>query len=360
MSTYKDLERDTWYVKFRYKNWMGETKWITKRGFQTKRDAQQWERDFILRQSGSLDMTFREFVKVYAEERKPRLKESTWVMKENIIETKLIPYFGNKKLCDISASDVVQWQNELLKFRDQDTGKPYSQVYLKSIHNQLSAIFNHAIRFYKLTGNPARTAGNMGSEKGVEMKFWTKAEYLRFSEVMMDDPFSYFCFEMLYWCGIREGELLALTKEDFNFQTKEVSITKTFQHIKGKDIITDPKTPKSKRKIVMPDFLCEELQDYFRMCYNTNPTDRAFPTTKHSLRRKIILGCKQQGLTLIRVHDLRHSHVSLLIHMGFSAVAIADRMGHESIDITLRYAHLFPSVQTKMANQLDQIHEEDL
>lgn len=63
-------------------------------------------------------------------------------------------------------------------------------------------------------------------------------------------------------------------------------------------------------------------------------------------------GSKEQNLQRIRIHDLRNSHVSLLIEMGFSAVAIADRVGHESIDITYRYAHLFPSKQTEIANKL--------
>ncbi len=350
--------KETWFIKFGYKNWAGEKKWITKRGFKTKREALQWEREFHLQKSGSMEMTFNAFVKVYTADRQPRLKESTWATKENIIESKLIPCFGNRRLCDISATDVIQWQNELLNYRDPKTGEPYSKVYLKTVHNQLSAILNHAVRFYKLIQNPARTAGNMGSEKGAEMSFWTKDEYLRFSEAIMDDPLSFYCFEILYWCGIREGELLALTKDDFNFETKEVSITKTFQHIKGKDLITDPKTRKSKRKIVMPDFLCDELQYYFETC-DLKPKDRAFPTTKHSLRRTIISACKKEGIPVIRVHDLRHSHVSLLINVGFSALAIADRLGHESIDITYRYAHLFPNVQSKMANKLDQIHKQE-
>lgn len=64
-------------------------------------------------------------------------------------------------------------------------------------------------------------------------------------------------------------------------------------------------------------------------------------------------GCKLSGVKRIRIHDLRHSHISLLIDMGFSAVAIADRVGHESIDITYRYAHLFPSKQIEMADRLD-------
>lgn len=353
MPAYKEKDRNSWTSKFQYKNWEGKKKWVTKRGFTTKRDALQYERDFLARQSGNLDMTFAGFVKVYREDRGPRLKESTQEMKENIIDTKLLPYFGAKCMRDITTKDVMAWQNKMLNYRDPDTEKPYSKSYLKTIHNQLSAIFNHAVRYYKLSENPARTVGNMGSEKGITMKYWTREEYLRFSEYMMDDPAGYYYFQILYWCGLREGEALALTKEDFDFTKNTVSVTKTFQHLKGKDVITEPKTPKSNRVVQMPVFLVEEIQEYLKTLYDLQPGDRIFPLCKSYLYRKMEQGCKEQGLQRIRVHDLRHSHVSLLIHMGYNAVAIAERMGHESIDITYRYAHLFPTIQSQMAADLN-------
>lgn len=104
--------------------------------------------------------------------------------------------------------------------------------------------------------------GNMGKAKAREMLFWTQEEYKKFSEEMMDKPVSFYAFEMLYWCGIREGELLALTPADFDFERQTVTINKSYQRIGGRDIITDPKTPKSNRTIKMPEFLCEEMQDY--------------------------------------------------------------------------------------------------
>lgn len=357
MPAYKDDERNTWFVKFQYKKWNNEKKWITKRGFRTKREALQWEKEFQLQQQGSIEMSFANFVNVYREDRTPRLKESTTVMKDNIIDTKLIPFFGKKSIQEITTRDVMQWQNEMLRYRDPKTGKPYSKSYLKTIHNQLSAIFNHAVRHYKLKENPAMLVGNMGSEKGIEMKFWTKEEYLRFAEEMMDEPTAYYCFQVLYWCGIREGELLALTLEDVDFKNKTIRINKTFQHIKGRDIITDPKTPKSKRTIQIPDFLVIELQDYVNMIYDLNPKERLFPVNKNYLYRMMKKGSETAGLQKIRVHDLRHSHVSLLIHLGYSAVAIADRVGHESVDITYRYSHMFPSVQKDMADKLNQMME---
>ena len=357
MPAYKDDERGTWFVKFQYKNWKDEKKWITKRGFKTKREALQWEKEYRLKQQGSIEMSFEDFVNVYREDRAPRLKESTAVMKDNIIDTKLVPYFGKKSIQEITTRDVMQWQNEMLRHRDSKTGKPYSKSYLKTIHNQLSAIFNHAVRHYQLKENPAMLVGNMGTEKGIQMDFFTKEEYLRLADALMDEPLAYYCFQVLYWCGIREGELLALTLGDIDFQKGTLRINKTFQHIKGKDIITDPKTPKSNRTVQMPDFLVEELREYVKMQYDLNSTDRLFPVSKSFLYRMMKKGCESAGLRKIRIHDLRHSHVSLLIHMGFSAVAIAERVGHESVDITYRYSHMFPSVQNDMAAQLNRMME---
>lgn len=358
MPAYKDEKKNTWFVKFYYRTWNGENKRYTKRGFLTKREALQWERDFLAQKNGSTDMSFADFVKVYLADRSPRLKESTCAMKENVIETKLLPYFGKLSLRDISSKDVIRWQNEMLSYRSPESKEPYSKSYLKTVHNQLSAIFNHAVRFYGLKENPAHLAGNMGTERGIEMKYWTREEYQKFAEAMMDEPLAYYCFEVLYWCGIREGELLALTPADIDLTAKTLSVTKTFQQIKGHDVITDPKTPKSKRKIFLPDFLCEELNEYIKLCYDLAPDDRLFPVTKSYLYREMQKGCKASGVKRIRVHDLRHSHVSLLIDMGFSALAIADRMGHECADITYRYAHLFPSVQTQMAERLNKFREE--
>ena len=105
------------------------------------------------------------------------------------------------------------------------------------MHNILSAIFNHACRFYNLKSNPARQAGNMGREEKKEMLFWTTEEYKKFSEAVIDKPVSFYAFEMLYWTGMRLGELLALTMEDFDFEKKTLRINKSYQRIKGKTLL---------------------------------------------------------------------------------------------------------------------------
>ena len=358
MPVFKNEDNGTWYVMARYVNWKGERKQKCKRGFATKREAQEWERMFKLQTSSDLDMSFEAFTELYINDVKNRLKENTWLTKEHIIRTKILPYFGKLKISEISTKEIIAWQNEMLAYRDEKK-KPYSQTYLKTLHNQLSAIFNHADRYYELRSNPAAKVGNMGSEEHKEMLFWTKEEYKKFSFEMMDKPVSFYAFEMLYWCGIREGELLALTPADFNFDKETVTINKSYQRLKGQDVITSPKTKKSNRTIKMPQFLCEEMKEYLGMIYGLKKKDRIFTVTKSYLHHEMDRGAKAVGVKRIRIHDLRHSHISLLIDMGFSAVAIADRVGHESIDITYQYAHLFPSKQIEMAEKLDDLGKGD-
>lgn len=352
MPIYKNQDTSTWYVICWFTDWKGERKQKCKRGFPTKRAAADWERQFLLQKQANIDMTLESFIKLYEKDVKPKLKLNTWLTKENIIQKKILPYLGKRKLSEITARDIISWQNEMRELTDSK-GNQLSDTYLKTIHNQMSAIFNHAIKFYGLQVNPAAKAGSMGEKEAQEMDFWTKEEFLKFIDAMMDSPIHYYAFEMLYWCGLRLGELLALTPDDFDFDSGTVSITKSYQRIKKQDVITPPKTKKSIRIIQMPDFLVQEIQDYLKQLYGVEHDTRIFPLSKNQLKRAMEKGCKASGVKVIRLHDLRHSHVSLLIDMGFSALAIADRVGHESIDITYRYAHLFPTRQTEMATKLN-------
>ena len=308
MGAFKNEKNGTWYVQFRYTDWQGLRQQKLKRGFATKREAQEWEREFLMQKQADVTMSFESFAELYEKDIKPRLKENTWLTKESIIEKKILPYFAKRRLCDITAKDVIEWQNEIRKLTDK-SGSKYSQTYLKTVHNQLSALFNHAVRYYGLKSNPAAIAGNMGTEERKEMQFWTLEEYKKFSEAMMDKTISFYAFEMLYWCGIREGEMLALTPKDFDFKAETVTINKSYQRLKGRDVITTPKTKKSNRTIKMPKFLCEEMQEYLDMFYGAGENDRIFPVSKSYMHHEMDRGAKEAGVKRIRIHDLRHPYV---------------------------------------------------
>ena len=353
MSVTKDGKTGKWMSQIRVKDWTGKEVHKKKRGFSTKKEALQWERDFLSQANGSLGMIFRDFIELYMKDMGQRLKPSTIDNKRFLINLKITPFFGKMPLNEIKPTDVRRWQNQLTSYRDE-SGQPYSQTYLKTINNQLTAIFNYAVKYYSLKENPCHKAGGMGKKNAEEMQFWTKDEFTAFLEAVMDKPASYTIFMTLYYTGMREGELLALTPADIDLDKSTIRINKSYQRLNGEDVVTSPKTPKSNRVITIPAGLCNCLRSYMEQCYELQPDDRLFPYTKHFLYHEMEDGCKASGVKRIRVHDIRHSHASLLVEMGFSPLLIAERLGHERVQTTMEtYSHLYPNKQTEVARQLD-------
>lgn len=184
MKAEKDKKTGKWLIQYRYTDWQGKRRKSTKRGFATKREAEEWLRNFLIMQKVDFDMKFEDFWKMYCADMETCLREHTMRTKKYIVELKILLYFGNKRVNDITAADIRQWQNELIKMG-------YSPTYLKTINNQLSAIFNYAVRYYDLKSNPCAKAGSMGKSKAEEMDFWTGEEYRKFIDSVMNKRLSY-------------------------------------------------------------------------------------------------------------------------------------------------------------------------
>lgn len=351
MPAYKDIKRGTWYCAFYYTDWTGKKKKKKKEGFKTQRLAKAFEREFLERSHASPDMSFKSLVKLYMDDCKSRLKPTTYANKEYIINLKVLPYFEDMPINSIEPATVRRWQNELITHENN-----YSPTYLKIVNNQLSAIFNFAMKYYKLPSNPARIAGSMGKKNADKMSFWTKEEFKQFIDYVSHKPVSKAAFEILFWTGIRSGELLALTLNDFDFEAQTVSINKNYARHIGEDLILDTKTSKSKRVINIPLFLCDIVRDYASKLYDYKPDERLFQVSRYYLRHEIVRANKKIGIKKIRVHDLRHSHASLLIELGFSPLLISERLGHENIETTLNtYSHLYPNKHGEVADKLQKL-----
>lgn len=188
-----------WRSQFYYKDWQGIRRKKNKRGFKTKGEADEWERNFLQQQQKNLDISFENFVEIYFADMENRLRESTIINKRYVFDLKVTPYFKHKKMCEIQTSDIRAWQNELIK-------KGYAPTYLKSINNQLAALFNYAVRYYDLRDNPCRKAGSIGKSKADEMDFWTKQEFKEFLPSMDSKPEARMAFLLLYWTGMRIGD----------------------------------------------------------------------------------------------------------------------------------------------------------
>lgn len=359
MSVAKDPKTGKWYSKFRYTDWTGKRVQKKKTGFIKKSDAQAWEREYLAKANMSCDMSFASMVDLYTADCQNRLRSTTQGTKDHIIRTKLLPYFGSTPINEITPIMIRNWQNQLMD-GSQNGGAGYSKTYLKTINNQLSAIFNYAVKYYNLPSNPAAITGSMGKSHADTMLFWTEQEYKTFIKAI-NKPTPYCIFNLLFYTGIREGELLALSLSDFDFNAQVLHITKSFAVVNGKEIIQEPKTPKSKRDITLPAFLCGIVQDYAARLVDYSPDERMFPYTKSYINHEMQRGCKASGVKKIRVHDLRHSHASLLIQMGFPILAVSERLGHEKIQTTLQlYSHLYPDVHGSVADQLEERSGADL
>lgn len=310
MPVYKDKKRGTWYCQFYYRDWTGQIKQKRKRGFKREKDAKEWERIFLSAAQKGSDILFPALVKNYFEDLSTRLKPTTLETKRSIFESKITPYFMNFRACDIDALLVRQWQNELLNYRDAK-GNPYSDTYLRTINNQFSAIMNYASVYYHLHANPCKQVESIGKANAEAMQIWTLDQFEQFIG-FENKRAGHLAFNVFFWSGIREGELLALSIKDFVFNGVDeyrLNIDKNFEVVKGKQYLLTPKTDASKRCITIPKFLYEEAMAYYNALYEPDPNGRLFYFTKHYLLNEIKRVATLAGLEAIRVHDLRHPYV---------------------------------------------------
>lgn len=349
MPVYKD-ENGLWRSQFYYTDWTGKRHKKNKRGFRTKKDAQQYEAEFIRVAKADMDMKFSSFVEVYLKDKEVELKARTLRNKTYMLQTHVIPYLGEKKMNEITPADIIAWQKTVRESRD------YSEAYLRMLQNQVTAVFVHATKIYYLKDNPCKRVKKMGRSDDRSLTFWTLEEYQRFISTFDKDSMQYLIFEILFYTGMREGELLALTRNDIDLVQHTIKITKTFYRHNREDVITAPKTDNSIRTIDIPGFLAGEIRDYLDRLYRYPADARLFPVVAESVQQAMRRHIKKADVSRIRVHDLRHSHCAYLINQGVQPLIIKERLGHKDIKITLNtYGHLYPSEQKKVADMLDNL-----
>jgi integrase len=349
MSANKEKGKTTWESQFYYTDWTGKRKKKHKRGFEKKKDALEWEREFLDKHARSMDMLFKSFLELYYEYTlniKDNRKSSIATSK-NIINTHILPFFAEKKMNEITATDIHEWQKTV-------KAKGYKDTYLRTIHSKLSAIFNYAVTFYDLGKNPCQAAGSMGSKKTNSIDFWTLEEFRKFIPSIADKPRAQIGIELLYWSGMRVGELCALTPADFNKEAHTINIDKTWQIVEGEEIIGPPKSNNGVRVVIMPEAICKKLEKYIDMLYECPVDERIFEgASKYFFASEIKRGSLKTGIKRIRVHDLRHSHVALLIDLGYNDYMIAERIGDTVQEVQKTYAHLYPNKNKEIALHLE-------
>ena len=346
MPAYKDDKTGKWETLFYYTDYKNERRKKHRRGFNTKKEALEFEREFLAQSQFSIEMTFKSLYSLYHSDMESRIKKTTMETKEYIVNTKLLPFFEKMKVKDIKPIHIRKWQTDLLKMG-------YSKTYLKTIYNQLTAIFNYAIRFHNLDKNPCHIAGSIGKKDADEMQILSLQEFNKMIDCVTDKENKFF-YIILFWTGMRKGELLALTYEDVDFENKTIMINKNFQIVKKERLITDPKTPRGRRVIAVNDIVLNCIKELWSTSYKPNKTDKIFYLSKDSLKRQLDTACKKAGVPRIRVHDLRHSHASYLLSNGVNIVILSRRLGHEKVQTTLNiYCHICPSSEDKLNDVLN-------
>ena len=336
MGYYKDKERNTWFVEVRYKDIYGNSKKKKKRGFKKASEAKEWEIKFLNSLSQEPDITFDSLYDKYIEDLAHHVKETTLYTKRSIFEIHILPYFKDMTLISITPLVIRKWQNEILK-------RELSEAYTYSIHKQLSAILNYAVKFYNLTSNPCHKSGPIGNLRNHnEMKVWNLDQFKKFLSIIKSEEVK-IAFEILFFTGIRIGELLALTFEDINYDENLIQIDKTLSRIKKRDIITKPKTFSSIRKILCSDILMEKIKNFENSILDVEKKSRVIQLKKSALERYLVYYTPRLKLDRLRIHDLRHSHTSFLLHKNVNIVVISKRLGHKNVKTTLdTYSHFLP------------------
>lgn len=351
MPVFKDEERGTYYVKCYYTDYTGSKKQKKKRGFKLQREAKEWEARFLSAYKFDNKTTFGMVWEQYSEEMCPRQRITTQRGYESAANH-VLPMFRDIPIGSIKERQIILWQNEMI-------ARGYSDSYLNKIDTMFRTVYRFGVKRCRLPADAFSSLQKIGKQTR-RTDFWTHEQYKAFYRVIcqqVKSPVPKMAFQVLFYCGLRIGELLALTAGDIDFENRIIHITKSLQRIHKEDVVTPPKTEKGTRDILIPVFLAKELEDYMGLIYGLNSNSRLFDISKTVLYYPMRLYCKTAGVPQIRLHDLRHSHVAHLIEKGVSPMAIAERLGHESVNITLSvYGHLYPNKQREIADILDNNH----
>ena len=282
---------------------------------------------------------FKNAVDEYLKECELNLKYNSYRTIKNRIETNILPYFEKYKLNKITIDDYKKWKLYIDK-------KNYSFSYKKNLHICFVIFLNFCIRQYNLKINVASQVGNFKNKEINKIgNIWTIEEFNKFITYVDDIKYKIF-FELLYFTGMRKGEILALTWDDIDFKNNIININKSITRIHE---INNPKSFSSNRKIYVPNKIINELN----LIKNSINNNIIFNFSFTTIKRKKDYYCNLANVKQIKIHEFRHSHACFLFQNNIPIDEISSRLGHSSIsmtqDIYLRY---LPKKETKTINLL--------
>lgn len=356
----KLVKKITYKCEGSYIDANGSQKRYHKRGFATADEAKEWERVFLLESTTgvSSNMTVNDLYIKFMDQKKLVIRERTFYQTDLSFKKHILPFLGNIKLSNLTLEKIEKYQHDLLTVNKQN-GEVLKNSTLELIQKELKSLLvfayeksyiknMHILSFKKVI--------NIDESKK-EVDFWQPEEFYKFIEVV-DDIVYITLFNVLYWCGLRIGEALALNWNDVDFNKKTITINKSYSEYKHR--ITNPKTQNSYRTVIMPNKCLDEVSKLFehdKQIIGFDNQKYIFhfekPLNQDTIKIRKDRWIAKAHVKRIRMHDLRHSHVSLLINLGFSAFDIAKRLGHSVDMVNNVYGHWFQNAQNKMVDKLN-------
>ncbi|MDE7439419.1 MAG: site-specific integrase [Clostridia bacterium] len=328
-------------------------------GYQNKRAAQQAYLDFMktytpptfqLKKDGVY--TFDELFSLYKRKMEAELAVSSYYDLNWIFDKYITPYFSGKSIPTLKKADYTLWQTELWATKNPKTGEFYKKNYLSKIRTTLMTFLTWCEDTFDIPNQYAHVKKPKRKEMKTEMEIWELNEFTKFQNTVDDIVWKTF-FMSLFYTGCRVGELLApsdsdVIKENGNyFISIRKGLTRKTANTEDKYLITAPKTSTSNRKIQLPEVLAAQLEEYLTY-KKENGIPSAFlfggesPIPQRTYQRYFERYTKAAELKHIRIHDLRHSHASMLIHLNVPITVISKRLGHSSVKMTLeKYSHCY-------------------
>lgn len=287
-----------------------------------------------------------------------KLKPQSYRKINSNFKNHILPFFKDLKLKDINHKVYIKWMQEIEK-------KGFKNSYNKNLHATMTGIFNYAIKFDYIEKNVASKVGGFTKKRNERKNtnFWTIDEFNQFMSVI-DDRMYKLLFNTLYFTGLRIGECLALTWDDFKYDY--IDVNKTISKEKdanGNYITNSPKTPTSYREIKVD----KELVNLFNHLYEEQSKLKDFnkswyifggskPFTHSTVGRRKNIYCEKANVKKIRLHDFRHSHATLLFSENVPATVISQRLGHADTNMTLNtYSHLIKQDVDKAVELINNI-----
>ena len=342
-------------VVFRVVTLDGQTKQKRLCGFKTKKEAGRGYLDFITKHCELIspdvvskkktvdtsaavhDYTMEEMFPIYLAAVSNDNKASTIWDKKQIYDLYIKPTLGKERLCDLTKERLFQWQDQILAMRKPD-GEPYSQAYSSRIRNTLMPILSYAETRYNIPNQFRNVKRPKKRAQKTEMKFWTKEMFGQFLSVI-DDPQWRAFFGVLFYTGRRKGEVMALQYDDI--KPDRISFTKTYSRKTHDGTPYTITNTKNEKKAATP--ICKPLQEILKEYEGQKPFffGGEKPLAENTVRRWFLRYCKRAGMEPIRIHDLRHSFASMLIHLGANIMVVADLIGDTVEQVMKTYGHLY-------------------